>query len=391
MKFVIKKNILLENLLNTSKAISSKNLIPILTGIKFDLDEEGLYLSASDSDISIRTFIMKDKITEIVRTGSIVISGKYIVEIVRKLPDKEIVIEVVDGYNMIVQTEGSEFNLNGIDPEEFPNLDLEETKNPVVLNPVTFKNIINQTFFATSLSETRPLLTGLNFKLEEDMLEVIATDSYRLARKESNLKGIYENTVNMVIPSKNLVELSRIVEDDKENVYMHIFSNKVLFKYKNIIFLSRLISGTYPVSSNIIPNEFKIDIECNYSDLYNMIDRASLLTSDKDKNTIKLELRNKELIISSNSPEIGKVEEKINIENDGNISISFSSKFMLEAIKSFNTEKVHILMNNDNSPIIVKSDEENSLIQLVLPSKTYELSTNLVNKSRQKINLFTFF
>ncbi len=371
MKFVIKKNILLENLLNTSKAISSKNLIPILTGIKFDLDEEGLYLSASDSDISIRTFIMKDKITEIVRTGSIVISGKYIVEIVRKLPDKEIVIEVVDGYNMIVQTEGSEFNLNGIDPEEFPNLDLEETKNPVVLNPVTFKNIINQTFFATSLSETRPLLTGLNFKLEEDMLEVIATDSYRLARKEINLKDIYENTVNMVIPSKNLVELSRIVEDDKENVYMHIFSNKVLFKYKNIIFLSRLISGTYPVSSNIIPNEFKIDIECNYSDLYNMIDRASLLTSDKDKNTIKLELRNKELIISSNSPEIGKVEEKINIENDGNISISFSSKFMLEAIKSFNTEKVHILMNNDNSPIIVKSDEENSLIQLVLPIKTY--------------------
>jgi len=371
MKLIIKKSILLENLVNTSKAISSKNLIPILTGIKFELTEEGLYLSASDSDISIRTFIPKEEITEIVSTGSVVISGKYIVEIIKKLPDKDIVIEVMDGFNTIIQTDGSEFNLNGIDPNEFPNLDLEETKNPIVLNPVTFKTLINQTFFATSLSETRPLLTGINFKLNGHMLEVIATDSYRLARKEIDLKDSYENEFNLVIPGKNLVELSRILEDDKENVYLHIFNNKVLFKYKNLVFLSRLISGTYPVSSNIIPNEFRIDIECNYSDLYDMIDRASLLTSDKDKNTIKLELKNRELIISSNSPEIGKVEEKVSIDNDSSISISFSSKYMLEAIKSFNSEKIHLLMNNDNSPIIVNSDEEVSLVQLVLPIKTY--------------------
>jgi len=371
MKCVIKKNILLENLLNTSKAISSRNLIPILTGIKFDLKEEGLYLSASDSDISIRTFIKKDDITEIIEMGSIVISGKYIVEIIRKLPDSNISIEVVDGFNMIIQTTGSEFNLNGIDPNEFPNLDLEETKNPIVINTETFKNIVNQTFFCTSMSETRPLLTGINFKLNDDKLEVIATDSYRLAKKQIKLNDKYENDFNIVIPSKNLVELSRMLDDDKENVSLHIFSNKVLFKYKNIIFLSRLISGTYPVSSNIIPTEFKVDIDCDYSNLYDMIDRASLLTSDKEKNTIKLTLKNKELIISSNSPEIGKVEEKIAIDNLGDIAISFSSKYMLEAIKSFNSEKVHILMNNDNSPIIIKSDNEESLVQLVLPIKTY--------------------
>ena len=371
MKFIIKKNILLENLLNTSKAISSRNLIPILTGIKFDLEDDGLYLSASDSDISIRTFIPKDKITDISQTGSIVISGKYIVEIIKKLPDSDISIEVLDGFNMIIQTMGSEFNLNGIDPNEFPNLDLEETKNPILLNPVVFKNLVNQTFFATSISETRPLLTGINFKLNNDKLEVIATDSYRLAKKDIELNDKYENDFNLVIPSKNLVELSRMLDDDKENIYLHVFNNKVLFKYKNIVFLSRLISGTYPVSSNIIPNDFNIDIECNYDVLYDMIDRASLLTSDKDKNTIKLTLENNELIISSNSPEIGKVEEKMSIDNDGKIAISFSSKYMLDAIKSFNSEKIHILMNNDNSPIIIKSDEEKTLIQLVLPIKTY--------------------
>ncbi len=371
MKFVIRKNILLDNLLNTSKAISSRNLIPILTGIKFELKKEGLYLSASDSDISIRTFISKDDIVDISEFGSIVISGKYIVEIIRKLPDTDISIEVVDGFNMIIQTVGSEFSLNGIDPNEFPNLDLEDTKNPIVLDPISFKNIVNQTFFCTSISETRPLLTGINFKISGKVLEVIATDSYRLARKQIKLNDKYEDEFNIVIPSKNLVELSRMLDDDKENVYLHIFSNKVLFKYKNIMFLSRLISGTYPVSSNIIPNDFKVEIECNYNELYDMIDRASLLTSDKDKNTIKLTLDNKELIISSNSPEIGKVEEKISIDNDEKCSISFSSKYMLEAIKSFNSEKIHILINDDNSPIIIKSDEDSTLVQLVLPIKTY--------------------
>ena len=371
MKFIIKKDILLESLLNTSKAISSRNLIPILTGIKFDLKKDGLYLSASDSDISIRTYIPSDKITKITEVGSIVISGKYIVEIIRKLPDSDITIEVVDGFNMIIQTNGSEFNLNGIDPNEFPNLDLEETKNPIVLNPVVFKNLVNQTFFATSISETRPLLTGINFKLNSDKLEVIATDSYRLAKKDITLNDTYEDEFNIVIPSKNLVELSRMLDDDNENMYLHIFNNKILFKYNNIIFLSRLISGTYPVSSNIIPDKFKIDIECNYSELYDMIDRASLLTSDKDKNTIKLSLKNKELMISSNSPEIGKVEEKIEIDNESEVSISFSSKYMLDAIKSFNSEKIHILINDDNSPIVIKSDEEITVIQLVLPIKTY--------------------
>lgn len=371
MKFMIKKEILLESLNNTARAISTKNLIPILTGIKFDLKKEGLYLYASDTDVSIRTFIPNDKLTNVEEIGSIVIGGKYIVEIVRKLPNIDILLEVIDGYKLIVSTDNTEFSLNGINPNEFPNLDLEETKNPIVLNPVTFKNIINQTFFATSLSETRPLLTGINFKLNGDTLEVIATDSYRLARKQIELKEKYENDFNLVIPGKNLLELARIVDDDKENISMHIFNNKVLFKYKNIIFLSRLIGGTYPVTSNIIPKDFNIDIECNFNDIYDMIDRASLLTSDKDKNTIKLVLENKQLIISSNSPEIGKVEEKIVIDNASSISISFSSKYMLEAIKSFNSEKIHLLMNNDNSPIIVKSDNEESLTQLVLPIKTY--------------------
>lgn len=370
MKFIVKKNILLENLLNTSKAISSRNLIPILTGIKFDLKEDGLYMYASDTDVSIRTYIPKEQLTSLDETGSIVIGGKYIVEIIRKLPDVDITLEVIDGYKLIITTDNTEFNLNGINPNEFPNLDLDETKEPIMLKIGVFKEIINQTVFAISQNETRPLLTGINFKFNKNNLEVIATDSYRLSRKFIEIDHSVENSIDMVIPGKNLIEFIKMLDDDSEALEMHLFSNKVLFKYKNLVFLSRLLSGTYPASANVIPNEFNIEFECSFSDLYNMIDRASLLTSDREKNIIKLSLSSNELMISSNSPEIGRVEEKMSIDYDKEISISFSSKFMLDAIKSFNRDKITICMNNDSSPIIIKNNDDNSLIQLVLPIKT---------------------
>lgn len=370
MKFKVKKEILLESLNNTARAISTKNLIPILTGIKFELKEDGLYLYASDTDVSIRSFIPKNKLTSTSELGSIVIGGKYIVEIIRKLPNTDISIEVIDGYKLIVSTDNTEFNLNGINPNEFPNLDLDETKEPIVINNGIFKDIINQTVFATSQSETRPLLTGINFRIVGNSFEVLATDSYRLARKYVEIDKDIENEVNIVIPGKNLLELTKMLDDDTASLEMHLFSNKILFKYKNIVFLSRLLSGTYPTTSNIIPKDFNIELECSFDDLFNMIDRASLLTSDREKNTVKLSLTKEELMISSNSPEIGRVEEKMNITSDKEINISFSSKFMLDAIKSFNKEKVILCMNNDSSPIVIKSNEDNSLVQLVLPIKT---------------------
>ena len=371
MKFLIKQEILLESLYHTSRAISPRNLIPILTGIKFDLTEEGLFLSASDTDISIRTFISNKDIEEVYEYGSIVIGGRYIVDIIKKLPNTNITIEVMDGNKMIVSTDNTEFNLNGINSSEFPNLDLSETEEPIMLRTSLIKKIIAQTFFATSKNESRPLLTGINFRIEGDLMEVIATDSYRLAKKSIHLDRIVGNNINIVIPGKNLLELDKIITDDEESLELHIFENKILFKYKNILFLSRLLSGTYPATSSIIPNDFSVEVNCSCNGLFEMIDRASLLTSDRDKNTIKLNLGNNQMIISSNSPEIGKVEEKMEVDSSDEISISFSSKYMLDSIKSFETSSVTLYMNNDNSPIIIKSSEDESLVQLVLPIKTY--------------------
>lgn len=372
MKFTIEKNILLENLSNVVKAISTKNIIPILNGVKFELNEEGLFLTASDSELTIRAFIEKKAITNVENEGSIIIQSKYILDIIRKMPSDLINFELMDGLKIKISSDNSQYDLNCLDPKEYPSLKLEESKNPITIKGNTFKNIINQTAFAISTQELRPLLTGLNFKIVGDVLECIATDSYRLAKKNIKLDIPSEEEINIVIPGKNIMELDKIIQED-ENVEMHIFTNKVLFKYKNIIFQSNLLSGTYPNTSNLIPSDFAIIVNTNLNNYYSAIDRAALLTQSKDKNIVKMRIKNSQMIINSYASEIGKVEEKLDIEtkDDANIDISFSAKYMLDALKTMKDEEILILLNGEVKPIVIKSMTDESLIQLILPIKTY--------------------
>ena len=231
--------------------------------------------------------------------------------------------------------------------------------------------MINQTAFATSQDESRPQLTGINFNILGEELECNATDSYRLARKILKIKGNNNESFNIVIPAKNLVELVKIIDDS--DIEIHIFSNKVLFCIDNILFQSRLINGSYPNTSNLLPKDSLLKVTVNINDLYNVIDRVSILTSDKEKNIVTLEIEGNTLIMRSSSVEIGRVEEKMGIEkdNESDIKISFSAKFMMEALKSFDGEKAILNFVGDINPIIIKDVDEDNLIQLVLPIRTY--------------------
>lgn len=375
MKFTIKKDLLLDALNKVSKAISTKNLIPVLAGIKFELKKKKLILTASDNDITIQTWIdcTNEEDFIIDREGSIIVQGKYILDIVRKLPAEFINIELIDELKLLIYTENSEFNLNGINESEYPNIGLEESKKKVMINAGVFKNIINQTAFAASNEESKPVLTGINFNIVGDILECNSTDSYRLARKVIKLDKESEENYNIVIPSRNVVEFSKILYDDNEMVELHIFSNKILFKTSNLKFESRLINGTYPNTSNLLPDDSFLVISTNLSDFYNVIDRVSILTSDKEKNIVTLETSDNILILRSSSAEVGRVEEKMPIKknNNENIKISFSAKYMMEALKSFSTENVDIHFVGEIKPILIKSTEDESLTQLVLPIRTY--------------------
>lgn len=373
MKFTINKNELLKNLNIVTKAISSKNVIPILNGIMFNLTTEGLELTGSDSELTIKTFISKENIINIENTGSVIVPSKFILDIIRKMPNEVINFELFEGYKLKIFTDVNNYNLNCFDSSEFPVVKMEESKTPLYFNVGEFKKMIDQTVFAISTQELRPLLTGVNIHVAANILEVVATDSYRLAKKTVKLEDKVSEDINIIIPGKNLLELVKTFDKMDSNLELHIFNNKILFKFDNVSFQSNLLNGTYPNTANLIPNEFSITTTTSLKEFNDAVDRASLLTQGKDKNVVIMNLKDNNMLITSYASELGKVEEKLLVESstDADISISYSAKYMMDALKTFDDEKILILLNSDVKPIVVKSVNDESLIQLILPIKTY--------------------
>lgn len=372
MKLIIKQDILLESLNHVIKGVSSKNLIPVLNCIKFEQKEEGLYLMSTDNDISIRSFIPKNLIETIEGEGTVVVAGRYIYDIIRKLPNDLINLEEVVDSRLYIYNDTSSFYLNCHNKEEFPNLNLEETSEPIKLNKQIFKKVIRQVLYAASTQEDRPALTGVNFKIEGNKLECITTDSYRLAKKTIQLETSINENINIIVPTKNLSEIAKIIDDNSDMIEIHIFNNKIIFKFDNYTILSRLINSTFPDVTSKLPTDFKVNINTDLGDFYSAIDRASLLTSETDKNPIKLETLNSELKISSTIPEIGKIDETIqgNIVSESNLTIAFSSKFILDAIKSLEGTKIELLFNDETSPFIIRDPDDDSLLILLSPIRT---------------------
>lgn len=376
MKLKIKKNILMENLNKVSKAISTKNLIPTLAGIKFDLTKKGLLLTASNNDITIQKFIkVEKKNMEIENEGIAILQGKDILEIVRVIPDENINLEVIDDAKVLIYTDDEriKYDLNVINKNDYPNVNLERSEKFIEIETSTLLDIVKETAFATSNDESRPVLTGISFKINGDLLECIATDSYRLARKNIRLSKPVDENYNIIIPGRNIVEFSRILDSSSKNVQIHIFNNKILFENDDLLFQSRLISGNYPPTAKSIPEEFSLVIKANLQEIYNVIEQASILTTDKEKNIVSLSTKDNLLTVKSVSNEKGKAEMKMNISknNDEEITIAFSAKYMMEALNALNTDEIEMSFVGEVKPIVIKNTKDDGLLQLVVPIRTY--------------------
>lgn len=369
MHFKIKRLKLLNALAKAARAVSIRSPLPVLTGVKFDLQSDKLILTGSDSDITIQTVINVDDDLKIYEVGAVVLNSRYILDIVRKINSDDIEIEIIDGLLTRIKGNQIEFNLNGTDAIEYPRIDLSKTGTHFMINSIILKDIISETKFAASDKETRPILTGINFKAHDKKLECIATDSYRLAKKIINLDE--EITFNITIPKMSLDEISKIIEKD-EIIELYVSDRKVLFVFDKNIVQTRLIDGTYPDTSRLIPSQFDFILNINKNDLINAIDRVSLLLSEQN-NIIKLDMSDEEVILSSYQQEIGSVEENLasSFYKGEPLSISFSSKYANDAIKAFSGDKIKILFTGEMKPFIVKDHEKDDLLQLVLPVRTY--------------------
>lgn len=380
MHIFINRERFVHSIQHVTKAISSRTTIPILTGIKLTATSEGVILTGSDSDISIESFIPAEEngeeLVQVKEAGSIVLQAKIFPEIVKKLPEDEVEMIVHDQFATTLRSGSAVFNLNGLDPEEYPRLPQLDESQVVQLPQDLLKNIIRQTSFAVSTQETRPVLTGVNFELEEDELNCTATDSHRLALRKAQVEKNSEqfSFSNVVIPGKSLNELSKIIEDNSDLIDVIVTESQVLFKVKNLLFFSRLLDGKYPVTKNMIPKHSKTEFTINTRAFLQTLERALLLSREGKNNVINLKTLVDGMIeITSITPEIGKVTEKIqSIECNGEeLRISFNGKNVIDALKVIDSEEVKIVFTGAMSPFVITPLEHDKSLHLFSPVRTY--------------------
>ncbi|HEX7056509.1 MAG TPA: DNA polymerase III subunit beta [Bacilli bacterium] len=378
MKLFISKEALNDAIQQVSKAISPRTTIPILSGIKIDADANGVTLTASDTDISIQSFISAEETNRtnirLERPGSVVLAAKFFVEIIKKLPTDDVEIEVNDHFQATIRSGKTEIQLVGMDPEEFPLLPKLEEKKVFTISGIVLKTMIRQTVFAVSLNESTPILTGVLWTLKDGILKFVATDRHRLATREAQVNADASLELNnVVISGKTLNELSKIIPDQDTLVSIVATDTQILFKLNHVLFFSHILDGTYPDTSKIISQNYKTEMIIDNAALTDAIDRAYLLSREEKTNIVRLTTNEDQTVeISSSSNELGKVTEQISVAKmEGEpLKISFNSKYMLDALKVTDSEKVHIGFTGMMSPIIIRPVDDVNMLHLILPYRT---------------------
>ncbi len=377
MEFSIQRDYFITQLNDTLKAISPRTTLPILTGIKIDAKNEGIVLTGSDSEISIEITIPSqvdgEEIVNVTEPGSVVLPGRFFVDIIKKLPGREVKLSTNEQFQTLITSGHSEFNLSGLDPDQYPLLPQVSSEDALQLPVKVLKNVIAQTNFAVSTSETRPVLTGVNWLIQENELICTATDSHRLAVRKLKLEDEEIGDKNVIIPGKALAELNKIMTESEEHIDIFFASNQVLFRVGNVNFISRLLEGHYPDTSRLFPENYEIKLALDNSDFYHAIDRASLLAREGGNNVIKLSAGDEQVELSSTSPEIGTVKEEVtaNEVEGGNLKISFNSKYMMDALKAIDNDEVEVEFFGTMKPFILKPKDDDTVTQLILPIRTY--------------------
>lgn len=375
MRLIIQRDRLLQSISEVSGAINNKTTKTILTTIKVMLKENGLELTGSDSDISIQAFIpieeSGDEIIEVKKLGAVCLNARLFSEIVRKLPNDTVEIEVKENEHTTISSGKSIFTINGLSSEEYPNLPSIENAVSYELSISTVKTLIKQTKFAVAKNELRPILTGVNWKIDNDQLNCAATDSHRLSKKVIDFSS-KNSAINIVIPGKSLEKLNSLLPETTENVEIFFTSNQILFKTKNILFFSRLLEGNYPDVERLIPRDIKTKVNLNTKELWHVVDRASILARENKTNIVKMTVANGQIEISSNTPEIGNVVESIQTSefSGEGMTVSFNSGYILEAIKAIDDEECSILFSDAMRPFIITGTTDTSIMQLILPVRT---------------------
>lgn len=373
MKFTIQRLTFLNALVNASRLITGKEINAILTNLKLEVTNEKLFIISSNGESSIKVIINrfkndKEYFRDII-PGSILINAKVITEIVKKLESKEINFEVEDESIAKIVNDKSVYNINVIRSNEYQDISFEETGTRIIIKKSQLLEAVNEVSFAAMIKDTKPILKTVHIDGRDDKLVFVATDGARLAKKEIFYEGIDNFEVN--IPSKLLQEALRS-STDEELIEFFIEQNNVLFKFKDSYFLTSIIKGNYPAYNSIFPREYFYNLEVNGEEFIKACERVALFSAEKE-NIVKLTLSNNECLISSKSQQTGDASETLKLFNftGERLEISFNVTFVKEAINAINKDEVLIKFVGEMKPFLIVSKEDDSVLQLITPVRTY--------------------
>lgn len=373
MNFQIAKTELLNALTLCSRAVSSTTPLPILSGIYFSLSDYGLTLISSDSNISIKTVIEKNdekNTLNIHETGEVVLEARYILEIIRKIESEYITIETIDGNLIKVSGGKSEYKINGMNAYDYPAINFDTSdKQQFEFDTLLFNQIIDETAFACSESESRPVLTGVNLKAHDHKLFANATDSYRLASKTIDIDKDLQ--FDITIPKKYLSEIYHAISGEKV-VNIAIDKQKISFLFGNTVLETRLLEDEFPSTEKLIPTDVTQKLVVSSKALADAIDKTLFIKAD-GKNIVKLSINNQNIeISSSNQTTLSFFDEVEVISFEGEpFEISCSGKYLQDAIKAIGYDEIVIDFAGELKPMVIKKEGDDSLIQLISPVRTY--------------------
>ncbi|MEF7648560.1 DNA polymerase III subunit beta [Bacillus thuringiensis] len=376
MEFIVNHKQFTQALSEVNKAISTKYLIPILSGIKITADQSGITLIASNSNIFIEKFIPvsieDEKIATILKAGTIVVPAKYFIEIIKKMPS-DIAIKSKNEQIIKIQSEEITLSLNGFPADEFPNVPLIDNHAEIKVETEQLIEVFKQTVFAVAKNESRPVLTGVHIELSNNKFICAATDSHRLAIRETRLSS--DVKANCIVPSATISELLKLMNSNSEFVYIYLSESHIIFTLGTTTLYSRLIEGKYPNISNLIPNDFKTIINIDRKKILQGVDQSSLLASEWANNNVNLEIINESTIkISSNASQIGQISETQQIDaiqGEKQLNISFDGRFMVDALRAIKEETITLSFGGSMRPILIEAGEQSAAIHLISPVRAY--------------------
>ena len=360
------KSVLSDALSVVSKAVSSKSNLSVLEGIFIKAEKDSsLTLIGNDLEIGIEAKIN----AEVIESGKVVLNAKMLMGIVRSLPSDEVYIEVKENNSAVIKSGLSKFEINGIDPMEFPELIKVDSEYNIELSNDLIKNMINKTAFSVSGSDLKPVLKGCLLEIDENKIKMVAVDKFRMAIREEILEDSFEKK-SLIIPEKTLSELAKILKDGDEKVKINCNSKNVVFTFENYKMVSRLIEGEFIKYNSAIAESFEIELECSKSELTDSITRATLmLTGDTLKAPLKFKISGDNIKIFCETAR-GSFDDNINVPTgNANLLIGFNNEFLLDALRACDEDMIKIKFNKNINPLVITPVEGNKFLYLVLPMK----------------------